>query len=101
MVDATPVHAWLVAQTRRRLARLPLAQATSLGCARVNRPAWSEPSPGTPGHGIDHLAARGDAVRRDLEVLQIVAGDLRERRRRDDTAPDRIPRLVHDDENHE
>jgi len=33
MADATPARAWLVAQTRRRLGRLPLAQATSLGCA--------------------------------------------------------------------
>ena len=37
MVDATPVHAWLVAQTRRRLGRLPLAQATKPGL-RVIRP---------------------------------------------------------------
>jgi hypothetical protein len=32
MVDATPTRARLVAQTLRRLARLPLDQATGLAC---------------------------------------------------------------------
>jgi hypothetical protein len=37
MLDATPKHVWLVAQTLRRLARLPFDQANRPGL-RVMRP---------------------------------------------------------------
>ena len=33
----------------------PLTRPTGLACVRPGRPAWSEPSPDAPGHGINHL----------------------------------------------
>jgi hypothetical protein len=76
MVDATPAHVWLVAQTRRGPPGSPLTRPTGLVCGRPERPAWSEPSPDAPGHGINHLVERRDAADGYAELHERAMVDL-------------------------
>ena len=41
----------------------PLTRPTGLACGRPERPAWSEPSPDAPGHGINRLGSPGASER--------------------------------------
>src|SRR5256885_7991693 len=97
MVDATPGCGWGWLRPSRTVASRA-AQAGGLGKREAAEPAPRlSHQPGVHRCGINHLTARPAVVGWYLHVLQVVRGDLCEGRRRDDAAPDRVPRLVDDD----
>src|SRR5207245_2227382 len=69
----------------------PLTRPTGLACGCCERPAWSEPSPGAPGHDINHLdedlscglrrAARAHQIDGRMEVGLTRRNPLREQQR--------------------